>query len=365
MRAHPLVPPAGRHLPHVGAKPSTDRAESPRAFARRGILQGAAAAVGGVFCAPLAGFAQSQSVNLVGAAATAGAALQELMRNEGFFKKFGLEPNIVSVADGSKLMGAVIGGSSDLVVISGFSQVLAAIEKGAKLKLIAATRFLVDDVIYSKRPEIHRLKDLEGRTFGTGSPGALLHHMTVALMRKKGVDAGKVRFVNIGSSSDVFRAVVAGTVDAGIALNDVYLEREHYGVHALEDGLVYDELPEYSYQASYSSDRAIAAKRDLLVRTLAAYGTLYRFICGPDSREAFIRARVAVTKATTGATEGIAEWDFIQKHKPYAVDLVLSEERVRYMQEINLELGLQKKILPYEQVADMSLARDALKLMRG
>jgi ABC-type nitrate/sulfonate/bicarbonate transport system substrate-binding protein len=326
-------------------------------------LKLAAAGLGVRFSAPLPALAQSQTVNLVGAAATAGAALQDLMKAEGFFKKFGVEPNIVSVADGSKLMGAVIGGSSDLVVISGFSQVLAAIEKGAKLKLIAATRFLADDVIYSKRPEIRRVKDIEGRTFGTGSPGALLHHLTVALLRKKGVDPAKVRFVNIGSSSDVFRAVVAGTVDAGIALNDVYPEREHYGVHALEDGLVYDELPEYPYQGSYSSDRAIATKRDLLVRTLAAYGTLYRFINGPNSRDAFIRSRIAVTKGTTGAAEGVAEWEFIQKYKPYAGDLVLSQERVQYMQQLNLELGLQKKILPYEQVADMSLARDALKLM--
>jgi ABC-type nitrate/sulfonate/bicarbonate transport system substrate-binding protein len=131
--------------------------------------------------------------------------------------------------------------------------------------------------------------------------------LTVALLRKRGLDPTKVRFVNIGGSSDVFRAVVAGTVDAGIALNDVYPERDHCGVHALEDGLVYNELPEYTYQASYSSDRAIATKRDLLVRTLAAYGTLYRFICGPDSREAFIRARIAVAKGTTGATEGVAE----------------------------------------------------------
>jgi hypothetical protein len=37
--------------------------------------------------------------------------------------------------------------------------VLAAIEKGAKIKLIAATRFLVDDVIYSKRPDVRHLKD--------------------------------------------------------------------------------------------------------------------------------------------------------------------------------------------------------------
>jgi ABC-type nitrate/sulfonate/bicarbonate transport system substrate-binding protein len=337
------------------------------AFARRDVLKlGAAglgaAGVGGIASGGKA-LAESETVNIVGAAATAGAALQWIMKEQGFFAKFGLAPNIVSVADGSKLMGAVIGGSSDIVVISGFSQVLAAIEKGAKVKLVAATRFLVDDVIYSKRPEVRRLKDLEGRTFGTGSPGALLHHMTVALMRKKGVDAAKVRFVNIGSSSDVFRAVVAGTVDAGVALNDVYEHQEHYGVHALEDGLVYDELPEYTYQASYASDRAIAGKRELLARTLAAYGTLWRFIQSPGSKDLFVRARATVTGSATGGAEGATEWAFIQKHKPYASGLLLSEERVRYMQEINLTLGLQKRMLPYEQVADMTLAQDALKLM--
>src|SRR5882757_8947108 len=283
-----------RLQPDAGPEPLESCAAPPRLFARREILRLGAAGVGAALGAPFPALAQSQTVNLVGAAATAGAALQEIMRSEGFFKKFGLEPDIVSVADGSKLMGAVIGGSSDLVVISGFAQVLTAIEKGAKLKLIAATRFLVDDVIYSKRPEVRHLKDLEGRTFGTGSPGALLYNLTVALLRMTGIDAAKVRFVNIGSSTDVFRAVVAGTVDAGIAHNDVFGHQNHYGVHALEDGLVYDELPEYSYQASYASDRAIAGKRALLARTLAAYGTLYRFICGPDSKDAFMRARIAV-----------------------------------------------------------------------
>src|SRR5262249_8437039 len=276
-RMRPRLPASSSHRgrPHAGAEPVESCAALSRGLVRREILRLAAAGVGTAFGAPLPALAQGQTVNLLGAAATSGAALQEIMRSEGFFKRFGVEPDIISVADGSKLMGAIIGGSGDLVVLSGFAQVLAAIEKGATVKLVAATRFLVDDVIYSKRPEIRRLKDLEGRTFGTGSPGALLHHMTVALTRKKGIDASKVRFVNIGSSSDVFRAVVAGTVDAGIALNDVYEHQAHYGVHALEDGLVYDELPEYTYQGSYASDRAIAGKRDLLARTLAAYGTLW------------------------------------------------------------------------------------------
>jgi hypothetical protein len=48
-----------------------------------------------------------------------------------------------------------------------------------------------------------------------------------------------------------------------------------------------------------------------------------------------------------------------------ATDLVLTEENFRYVQELNVELGAQKAVLPFGQVADMSLARDALKLLKA
>jgi hypothetical protein len=121
-----------------------------------------------------------------------------------------------------------------------------------------------------------------------------------------------------------------------------------------DDGLAYDELPEYLTGELFLRSRRQASATSARSR----YGTLYRFICGPDSKEAFVRARIAVTSNAAAAAEATTEWEFVQKHKPYAVDLVLSEQRVRYMQQINLELGLQKRMLPYEQVADMSLAQD-------
>ena len=134
MRAHHLISTIDRHPQAAEAEPANCGAVASRLFAPGGI-EAWCRRLGRTFASPLAGLAQSQTVNLVGAAATAGAGLEELMKSEGFFKKFGVEPNIVSVADGSKLMGAVIGDSSDLVVISGFSQVPASIEKGAKLKV--------------------------------------------------------------------------------------------------------------------------------------------------------------------------------------------------------------------------------------
>ena len=59
-------------------------------------------------------------------------------------------------------------------------------------------------------------------TVGTGSVGSLLHQLVVGLLLKHDVELSKVRFVNIGASVDVFRAIVVGTVGAGAGENCNY-----------------------------------------------------------------------------------------------------------------------------------------------
>ena len=56
-------------------------------------------------------------------------------------------------------------------------------------------------------------------------------------------------------------------------------------------------------------------------------------------------------------------WDYVQRYKPYAENLTLTPERLRYMQQLNIDLDVQKTIMPFERVADMSLAQEALKLL--
>jgi len=76
----------------------------------------------------------------------------------------------------------------------------------------------------------------------------------------------------------VFRALVAKTVDAGPAQADVFNQLEKYKIHKLEGGGFTQDLPEYTWQASFAMDRVITDNRDLLVRVLAAYGKAYRFV---------------------------------------------------------------------------------------
>lgn len=285
-----------------------------------------------------------------------------LMKQQGYMEAFGLKPETLSVSDGSKIMASIISHSVDIVPISGFAQVFPAVEKGAPIRIINGATLRPMLALFSSKDNVRTLKDLEGRNVGVGALGSLIHQLTVTVLRKYGVDVAKVRFINLGSNTDVFKGVMAGTVDAGAGPASYAADAAAHHVHAVEHGDFSQELPGFTYQAGWTSLYAIETRRDEIVRTLAAYAKLFRFLTDPNSHDAFIKARQSVFASVPGKDHE-AEWNFLQKVKPFATDLALTPERIDYMQKINIAFGAQKTLLPYDRVVDASIARDALKLL--
>ena len=83
----------------------------------------------------------------------------------------------------------------------------------------------------------------------------------------------------------------------------------------------------------------------------------------PQAKEPFFAARRSVFPSAPEA-DHLAEWSFIQQYKPFAVNLALTPDRLSHIQELNIQFQVQKSMLPFNQIADMSLAADALKLLR-
>jgi ABC-type nitrate/sulfonate/bicarbonate transport system substrate-binding protein len=328
---------------------------------RRTVLAGAAAAAA---CSPSAGPASGAAIPfaVADAAGAMNLAMHALMKRMRYYEAFGLKPDLVEVSDGSKILGGVINGSVDGSMMSGFNQVFPAIERGGPLKILAGGALIPVVSLYTGNPKVQSLKDLEGRVVGSGSIGALVYQLTVTLLRKYEVDVSKVQFVNIGSTADILRAVAAGTVDAGTAAGFLAEVGERHKVRLIPHGAMGEELSDYTFQGAWTSDQKIAADRDKLVHALAAHAKLYRFVQTPESKGPFIEARRTIFPSEEEADHE-AEWAYIQRYKPFAVDLALSPARLEYMQKINIDFAVQKAVLPFERVADMSLAADALKLL--
>jgi ABC-type nitrate/sulfonate/bicarbonate transport system substrate-binding protein len=338
------------------------RNEMTEGLSRRAMLRLSAA---GLLAAGGCGTRSSGSSNVVHIATAAGGlnlTMSELLRQQKFLESFDLTPDVIAMADGSKIVGAIYSGSIDVSPMSGFAQVFPAVEHGADLKIINAATLIPALALFSAKPNVRSLKDLEGKVVGAGAVGSLVHQLTATLLRKYSVDVSAVRFVNIGSNADVFKGVMAGTVDAGAGPASFVDDAESYKVHAVPNGNMSVELKEFTYQAGWTSNRVIEAKRDVLVRVLAAYAKLFRFVGQPSSQDAFLRARRSVFPDAP-AREHVGEWNYLQTYKPFASDLMLSPERVRYMQQINLDFHIQNQMLPFDRVVDMSLALDAQKLL--
>jgi ABC-type nitrate/sulfonate/bicarbonate transport system substrate-binding protein len=290
-----------------------------------------------------------------------------LVEQMGYYKQFKLSPEVLAVASGTNIVGPLLTGEADVCIFAGFSQLLAAMEKGAELKIIAGASIKGQQALFSANPAVRSVKDLVGKSVGTGAVGAQLHQVVTALLKKYGVEPSQVNFVNVGSSNDVFRAVVAKRVDAGNGQADILGSLEKLGVHMLSDGEYANELPLYTWQAAFTSKTTLAAKRDELVRTLAAFCKAFRYVQQGASRDDFIKAQLDALKPTnreTASEQALSQWNYLQSHKIYAEDLIISPERVQYMQELNVALGLQKRIMPYDQIIDTSLARDAVALLK-
>jgi ABC-type nitrate/sulfonate/bicarbonate transport system substrate-binding protein len=351
---------------HGASPPSIDRRTALKGAAGVGLLAAGGLGLFGAGCSGNKEDAGLQTVKVLSSQGNQVLTIQTLVTTMGYDKRFGLAPQNLAVASGTNILGPLLTGEADICIFAGFSQLIAAIEKGADLKIIGGASVKGQQALFAKNPAIQRVKDLEGKTVGVGAIGAQLHQVVSALLKKKNVDLGKVRFVNVGSSGDVFRAVVAGRVDAGNGQADVLSSLDEFGVHMIQDGDYAVELPEYTWQASFTSNATIKAKRELLVKTLAAYCNAYRYAQNPGSRDDYVQAQViALTPKDhdEAVKRAVSQWNYLQSRKIYAEDLVLATDRVQYMQELNVQLGGQKRILPYDQLIDTSLAKEAVALL--
>jgi len=286
----------------------------------------------------------------------------ELLHRQGYLERLGVRCRRTYVKNGAEATELLLAGLGDAAMQVGFGPAAAAIGRGAPLRIIAGSNLLTVHAVYATDPEIRRLRDLRGRSVGIGARGALTHQLIFAALRKHHVDPAGIRFVSIGNSATIFKALLAGEVDAGFGETEVFEHQTRYGVHALEDAVLWRELPEFPNQASFATEAAIGERRDSVVRTLAAHALLYRFLQSPPSWESYAAAWAAALPGTDPA-ESRTQWLFYQRHRPFAENLLLSAAQIRYIQELNVAMSLQQRILPADLIADMSLARDALSLV--
>ncbi len=129
----------------------------------------------------------------------------ELMRKNGINVNFQLIPS-AAVA-----LRTVIAGQADLFIGSLPTAILAVVNGGANIKIIAANDQASDYVLVAQKDVT--LQNLSGKTLAIDTPGSAGHLIAKIALQKAGADPDAPRYVTIGGSSARLTAIMAGRVD--------------------------------------------------------------------------------------------------------------------------------------------------------
>jgi NitT/TauT family transport system substrate-binding protein len=137
-------------------------------------------------------------------------------REKGWFKEEHIDIEFVSMP-GTTAVPALSSGDIDVSTSSGSA--INAILQGADLRVIMAANETSPYFIYTNKPGINSLKDIEGKTFGIQSRGDSHNEAAILAFVKAGVDPTKVTFVALGSGTGRLTAVANKSVDASTMLD--------------------------------------------------------------------------------------------------------------------------------------------------
>lgn len=190
-----------------------------QAIDRRALLKGGAASIGlASLGAPRVALAQAPRVLKLNTLASAAfvnvpvqAAFRSLLGQQAGFANAEVRPT----AKIPQIIQEVIAGTADLGDAD-IASTLAAAEAGADLKIIGLSYSNTSQVIVTNADKTKSLEALAaaGGTVAVNSVGDFMYVMLIGVLQKRGIDPKKINFIEMGSSGDRARALLAGRVDA-------------------------------------------------------------------------------------------------------------------------------------------------------
>ena len=134
-----------------------------------------------------------------------------IAEEKGFFKAEGLNAIIIVMQNQVVVNGVV---SRNVDYGGTFSNFIGAAMSGAPVRIVMSVMEGADHYLVTS-PNIKRVEDLKGKTFGISSFGGTPHSEAIAILKKYGMNPEKdVTFLQIGGSSARYMALEGGTVQA-------------------------------------------------------------------------------------------------------------------------------------------------------
>jgi NitT/TauT family transport system substrate-binding protein len=189
-----------------------------------------------------------------------------MAKQEGLFKKNGLDVELIHIPSSSRAIQAILAGEIAISFMDGSNAAQANL-KGANLALIAgATNRQVFSLM---RPEIKKITELKGKKIGITRIGSSTHTSALYALGSAGLKPADVQLLPLVEVPNIFTALSAGQIDAGVVSPPTNARAKRAGFVELMN--IAKEGPEFVSVAVGTSRTYIKANEDVVRRVVRSY----------------------------------------------------------------------------------------------
>ncbi len=275
------------------------------------------------------------------------------------FEKNGLQVEVIIIRGATNVVRAVL---SETIPIGRINPdyVIGAIEKGAKVKIIAANMEKIPYDIYA-RPEIKAGADLKGKTLGvstlTGGTTLMVHEVLEKAYKLKESD---YKLLVVGTSPERYAALKGGSVQASFMGPPFTFRAAKDGFRKLAN--FHEYLGPILFTTDFAHANYLKSNRGEVVRYLKSMVEATRWLYDPKNREEAISIHMKVLKSSRESAEEDYKY-LVQDFQPFPKDGLVSKVSFDKTMELRAKEGIYqgKKIPPPSDYVDNSYIEEALK----
>ncbi len=204
-------------------------------------------------------------------------------KEEGFFKRYGLDPELILVEGGTRGAQALISGDVPVNLMAG-QPAISSRARGSDLVLIAAVVNKMNYILASA-PSIRRPEDLRGKRVGITQVGAASYHAVMLALKHWGMDArrDRVTMLQVGNQAARVASLQTGGSEAVIVNPGLGPTLKQRGFNILAD---FTELPiPYPQSVLLTRERTLKTDPDLMERLMKTFIAGHVFSFEPRNKQ--------------------------------------------------------------------------------
>jgi len=280
---------------------------------------------------------------------------------QGFFKKHGVNVMLRPIYSGAAAARGVASGNIQLSMSpSPLIVTMVSNNRSAGLTMIYGYE-RPDWLIGSLDGSIAKCEDVKGKPVGVDSLGGARSIALNVMLRKCNLKAEETQQVPL--SANVLTAMISGQIPLGVLhIDDVpIIERESKKkVVTIVD--INDVAKINHYLALVATKKMVGEKRADLVKIVAALIEAERFIRDPKNIDVVAKAAAPTSRSVTDAKWAIEQY---VKMEFWPREHGLKKENVDSIIATQKRVGnIKGEPVPYENVVDLSIYQEALKLVK-